>query len=119
MKKRILADWRLFWPVQVLLCALCALLSAFLPLLLPTAALPLRILFQWIASAALGAWTSFRLTRAGLTCYAAWLVPPVLHTAVPWLTIGFPPSVGSMLVCALVSMTAAAAADVYVRRKRK
>ena len=113
--RRIFNDWRLFWPLQALLSGLTALTGTFLPLMLPTLALPLKILFLWLGACAAGAWSSFRLTRIGLSCYAAWLAPPIFHTAAPWLAIGYPPSVGSALLCAFVSMAAAACADALAR----
>lgn len=117
MKQKLLTNWRLFWPFQIILTGFIALTATFLPLLLPVAALPLRIALQWIAPCVLGAWTSFHLTRTGFVCYAAWLSPPVLQMAVPWLSIGYPPSIGSVLLCTFVSMVSAASADVLNRQK--
>ena len=116
--RRIFNDWRLFWPFQALLAGLTALAGTFLPLLLPSFALPVKILFLWLGSCLAGAWSSFRLTRIGLNCYAAWLAPPIFHTAAPWLAIGYPPAAGSALLCALASMVSAAGADVLSRRQK-
>ena len=116
--RRLLNDWRLFWPLQMLLSALTALTGTFLPLLLPAFALPLKIFFLWLGACAVGAWTGFRLTRIGFSCYAAWLAPPFFHLAAPWLTLGYPPAAGSLLLCALASLIAAASADVLNRRKK-
>ena len=96
-----------------------ALLSTFLPLLLPTAAVPIRFLFLWTLPSAAGAWTACLLSRSSLNSYAAWLIPPVVHSIVPLLILGYLPSPFSMLLCAFVSITGAAAGEELRKRDQK
>lgn len=114
--RKIFTDWRLFWPFQIVLMGLTGLMNAYLPLLFPAASLPLRIVLEWIAPLLAGAWTSFRLTRAGFIMIGAWVLPPIMHTCVPWLCVGYPPHIVSALACALVSMVAAACGHEVNRR---
>lgn len=101
---------------QLFVMALAAALAAILPLLLPAAYAPLKVLLQWIALPALGLFTSGVFARSGVTHYLAWLMPPVLTAAVPWLIVGYPLDPGVMLVCCLASMIGASAGDVLRRR---
>ena len=117
MIQNILKSWKLLWPAQALLMLIIALLSTFLPLLFPAAALPLRIVFLWILPAAAGAWTACLLAKSGLNSYAAWIVPPIIHSIVPLLILSYLPSPFSMLLCAFVSLIGAAAGDVLSKRK--
>jgi len=116
MIRNILSRWRILWPVHLLIMLLIALCAAYLPLLLPSASVPLRIVFQWLLPALFGAWSACRLTRCGLISYAAWIAPPFVHTVVPWLAIGYPPSGLSMALCAFVSLVGAATGDVLYKR---
>ena len=118
MLRKITKSWRLLWLVQLILMLLIALADSYLPLLFPFAAIPLRVIFMWLLPLTTGAWTACALARAGLTAYAAWILPPVIHSVVPWLLIGYPPSAASMLVCAFVSLVGAATGDVLYRRER-
>lgn len=115
--RNLLNTWRTLWIVQALVMLLIALCATLLPLYFPNAYLLLRIIFLWLLPCVAGAWTSCRLAYLGLNCYAAWLFPPIIHTAVPWLLIGYPPAVGSMALCALVSLTGAAAGDVMYKQE--
>ena len=117
--KKILNDWRLLWPLQALIMLIAALLSTFLPLLFPTAAGPLRFLFLWLLPAFVGAWTSCLLSRSGLISYAAWIVPPIMHSLVPLFILGYLPSPFSMLLCAFVSLVGAATGEVMLQRGKK
>ncbi len=116
MIKKVLSEWRLLWPVQLLIMILISLCATFLPLLFLPAAALLRAVFLWLLPPVFGAWSACRLTRNGLISYAAWIAPPVIHTIVPWLTLGYPPSGLSMALCAFVSLVGAAAGDVLYRR---
>ena len=116
MIQKILNNWKLLWPVQALAMLMIALLSTFLPLLFPAAALPLRIVFLWILPAAVGAWTACLLTISGLNSYAAWIAPPIIHSIVPLIALGFLPSPFSMLLCAFVSLIGAATGEVMSKR---
>lgn len=116
MIQKILKNWKLLWPLQALSMLFIALLSTFLPLLFPAAALPLRIVFLWILPSAAGAWTACHLTKSGLISYAAWIAPPVIHSIVPLLALGYLPSPFSMLLCAFVSLVGASVGDVLSRR---
>ena len=117
MIQKILKNWKLLWPVQALMMTILSLLSTFLPLLFPAAALPLRVVFLWLLPAAAGAWTACLLAKSGLNCYAAWIAPPVIHSIVPLIALGYLPSPFSMLLCAFVSLVGAAAGDVLNKRK--
>ena len=96
-----------------------ALLATFLPLLFPTAAVPIRFLFLWILPSAAGAWTACILARSGLISYAAWIVPPIVHSIVPLAALGYLPSPFSMLLCAFISLVGAAAGDVLHQRENR
>lgn len=77
----------------------------------------LKPVFQWIALPALSALTSALLAFSGVSCYAAWLMPPVIVSAVPWLIIGYPLSPGIMLFCALTAMIGASFGEVLQKRR--
>lgn len=117
--RKILSNWRLFWPMQALIALIIALCATFLPLLFPTAAAPLQFLFLWILPAAAGAWTACILSRSGLISYAAWIAPPIVHSVVPLIALGYLPSPFSMLLCAFVSLVGAAAGDELAKRDKK
>lgn len=116
MFRSIVNHWKRALVFQLILMLLIALCATYLPLLFTGAALPLRVLFVWLLPLTAGAGSACLLARAGLNAYLCWLLPPVIHSAVPWLLIGFPPSPASMLVCALVSLIGAAAGDVLRSR---
>lgn len=90
-------------PLSAILCGLNAILT----------------IGYWILLPAAGFLTALRTARRGLSCYLAWIAPPVFMSAVPWLLIGYPPYAGSMLLCALTSMLGAATGDVINRRKEE
>lgn len=90
-------------PLAAILCGLNAILTIGYWILLPIA----------------GFLTAMRTSRRGLSCYLAWIAPPVFMSAVPWLLIGYPPYAGSMLLCVLTSMLGAATGDVINRRKKE
>lgn len=119
MIQKILNNWRLMWPLQALIMLIIALLSTFLPLLFPAAAQPLRLIFLWLLPCAAGAFTACRLSRSGLISYAAWIVPPIMHSIVPLIFLGYLPSPFSMLLCAFVSLVGAATGEVMLRRDGK
>ena len=116
MSKKNLSGRLLLWPLQLAGMILISLCATFLPLLFLPASSVLRVIFLWLLPPAFGAWSACRLARSGFVSFAAWIAPPVIHTIVPWITLGFPPSGLSMAVCALLSMTGAAAGDVLYRR---
>ena len=115
--RKILNSRLVLWGVQLIVMLLISLCATFLPLLFPSISAPLRILFLWVLPAAFGAWSSCRLTRTGVISYAAWIAPPVVHSIVPWLSIGYPPAGLSMALCAFVSLVGAAAGDVLYKRE--
>ena len=119
MIQKILKNWRLFWPVQALIMLIVALLSTFLPLLFPDFAVPLRFVFLWLLPSAAGAWTACVLSRGGLNSYAAWIVPPVVHSVVPLIVLGYLPSPFSMLLCAFISLVGAATGEVLRQRDNR
>lgn len=117
MRKRIFSNWRVLWPLQALLLVLNSLAATFLPLFFPQAVTVLRVVFLWILPSVLGALSACMLTRAGLISYAAWVIPPIVHSIIPWLTLGYPPPPATMLLCALSSLVGAATGDVLSRSK--
>ncbi len=119
MIQKMMNNWRLFWPVQALIMLIIALLSTYLPLLFPAAAQPLRVIFLWLLPSAAGAWTACRLSRCGLISYAAWIVPPVVHSLVPLIALGYLPSPFSMLLCAFISLVGAATGEVMFKRENR
>ena len=114
---RIRNSWRWQWGFQLMLMLIISLCSTYLPLFFQPAATFLRAVFLWILPLLVGPLTACRVTVCGLNCYVAWIVPPVIHTAVPWLCIGYPPPPLTMLLCAFLSLVGAAAGDVLARRK--
>lgn len=111
--------WKRGWLLQILIALLIGLCGSFLPLFFPLAALALRVVFLWALSPAFGAWSACLLAQRGMTCYASWIAPPLLHAAVPWLCIGYPPAGLSMALCAFVSLVGAATGDVLYRRRQR
>ncbi|MBO4298784.1 MAG: hypothetical protein J5998_08280 [Clostridia bacterium] len=101
---------------QLAVMALASVLAAILPLLLPAAYALLKTLLQWIMLPLLGALTSCLFARSGVTHYLAWLMPPAIMAAVPWLIVGYPFAPGAMLLCCLTSMIGASTGDVLRRR---
>lgn len=93
--------------------ALFSALSVLAPLLLP----PLKVLLQWVALPALSALTAALLSLSGVSCYAAWLLPPVVVSLVPWLIIGYPLTPSIMLLCALTAMIGASFGEVLRKRR--
>lgn len=87
-------------PLAALILGLSALLTATYWVLLPLA----------------GLFSSLRVTRCGISCYLAWILPPICMSAAPWLLIGYPPDAGAMLLCVLLSIVGAAAGDVLNKR---
>ena len=75
---------------QLAVMALASAVAALAPLLLPALNATLKVILQWITLPLLGGLTAGALARSGVTHYLAWLMPPVLVAAVPWLIVGFP-----------------------------
>ncbi len=113
---KILTGWRFWWALQAIVMLFIALCSTFLPLLFPTFEAPLRAIFLWVMPSVFGAWSAYQAVCRGLISYAAWLLPPVIHSIVPWIVIGYPPAPLSMLLCAFISLIGAAAGDVMYKR---
>ena len=101
---------------QLIVMLISALAASLLPLLLPDLNVPLKVILQWIMLPLLGALTSGLFARAGVTYFLAWLMPPVIVSAVPWLVIGYPLEPGVMLLCCLTSMIGASTGEVLKRR---
>ena len=57
------------------------------------------------------------LAFSGVSCYAAWILPPVIVSALPWLLLGYPIDPGAMLLCALLSMIGASTGEVLRKRR--
>jgi len=115
MKKRTLSPLKA-GLLQLGVMALATLAATLLPLLAPARNLLLKALLQWCLLPLLGAVTSGVFARSGVTCYLAWLMPPVVLTALPWLLVGYPFAPGVMLLCCLTSMVGAATGEVLRKR---
>lgn len=98
---------------QALVMAVFSAAAALLPLICP----PLKLPVQWIILPALSALTAGLFAFSGVTCYLAWLMPPLIVSALPWLIIGYPLSPGIMLLCALLAMIGASSGDVLYKRR--
>ena len=114
--KRIISSRLLAALFQAIVMALAVAVAAVLPLLLPAAYAPLKVVLQWIALPLLGAVTSGVVARSGVTHYLAWLLPPALVSALPWLIVGYPLAPGVMLLCCLTSMIGASTGHVMRNR---
>ena len=82
---------------QALVMLFFSALAAFAPLLWP----PFKIILLWILLPILGALTSGLLAFSGVSCYAAWILPPVIVSALPWLLLA------SIIAGALTGVAAA------------
>ncbi len=98
---------------QALAMLFFSALAAFAPLIWP----PFKIILHWILLPVLGALTSGLLAFSGVSCYAAWILPPVTVSALPWLLLGYPIDPGAMLLCALLSMIGASTGEVLRKRR--
>ncbi len=116
---KALTGWRFWWALQGVGMLIIALCATFLPLFFPALELPLRIIFLWILPLAFGAWSAYQAVCRGLISYAAWLLPPMIHSVVPWIGIGYPPAPLSMLLCAFISLIGAAAGDVMHKQTQE
>lgn len=93
------------------------LLSAAVPLVSVLLGLgPLLTAGYWAVVPLAGFLSALKVTRAGISCYLAWILPPVCMSAAPWLLIGYPPPAGAMLLCAFLSIVGAATGDVLNRQ---
>ena len=98
---------------QALVMLLFSVLATFAPLIWT----PSKIVLHWILLPVLGAFTSGLLAFSGVSCYAAWILPPVVVSALPWLLLGYPIDPGTMLLCALLSMIGASTGEVLRKRR--
>ena len=79
----------------------------------------LSALLLWIAVPAAGAITACQAVKKGVNPYLAWIFPPVSATFAGLIaSMGYTPSAGAMLLCALVSLIGAAAGDVLTRPRK-
>ena len=112
--------WIIGLSVQIVCLSVISAANALMPLFLP---LSDPIMFQriisWIVIQIAGAVSAYYAVRTGLGNFFAWIMPPVLYAAIPWLVIGYPPNAGPMLLCALLSITGAAAGDEMNKREEK
>lgn len=116
-KARWLAS--LIWMAAAMTVLTAALVGASLFLPSPAAGY-LYSAGMWALAPLAGGAAAFLSTRAGLSNYAAWAVPPVCQVAAHWLLLGYPPSSAGMpLVTAAVCLVAAATAQVLNERQTK
>ena len=113
MMKKIASSRLRALLLQALVMLFFSALAAFAPLLWP----PFKIMLHWILLPVLGALTSGLLAFSGVSCYAAWILPPVIVSALPWLLLGYPIDPGAMLLCALLSMIGASTGEVLRKRR--
>ena len=102
-----------FFGVSLLACAIP--LGA---ILIPNFGLLLEI-GHWGILPLFGFFSSLWLTLRGVNCYLAWLPPPICMGFVPWLMIGYPPAIGSAVLCAFLSIVGAASGDVILKQKKR
>ncbi|MBR3504697.1 MAG: hypothetical protein IKO07_10730 [Clostridia bacterium] len=114
--KRVIASRLSALSLQLGVMAVASAGAALLPLAFPTLNAPLKVILQWITLPLLGGATAGLVARSGLSHYLAWLPPPLIVSAVPWLIVGYPLQPGVMLLCCLVSMIGASTGEVLRRR---
>lgn len=116
MPKNKKKKWFLVWLLQLAAMALVSLIATFAPLILITPiAQVVNNICKWALMPELGVLSVYRATRAGLNHYIAWIAPPLMYSAIPWLILDFPPDALVMLILAFASIVAAAAGDVKNR----
>ena len=103
---------------QAALMTVAALAAALLPLIFPQWSAPLKVVLQWIMLPACGAVSACVFAHSGVSQYAAWLMPPVIVSGLPWLVVGYPLAPGIMLLCCLLSMIGAATGETALKRGR-
>ena len=113
MMKKIAASRLRALLFQALVMLIASALAAFAPLIWP----PFKIILHWVLLPVLGALTAGLLAFSGVICYAAWILPPVIVSALPWLLLGYPIEPGAMLLCAFLSMIGASAGEVMRKRR--
>lgn len=102
--------------ISVVVMAIGTMGAALIPLFTPDIYAAMKIALQWIALPLLSAWSAGLPARGGLSHYLAWIVPPVIVAALPWLIIGIPLTPGVMLLSAFLAMIGASAGAVMRRR---
>lgn len=106
-------NWWKAWLIQLLVMLTACLLGELSYYLSGF----LHSLLLWIALPLLGAYTACRCVLWGLNNYAAWIFPPLAMIGASFILWGYAPHAGPVLVCALISMTGAAAGQVLSERK--
>lgn len=65
-----------------------------------------------------GAYTAYRIVRAGVNPYVGWILPPLAATAAGFLaSLGYAPAAGPVLLTAFFSLAGAAAGDVIQKQR--
>ena len=65
-----------------------------------------------------GAYTAYRVVRAGVNPYLGWILPPLAATAAGFLaSLGYAPAAGPVLLTAFFSLAGAAAGDVIQKQR--
>ena len=103
------ANWGIAWVIQILSSLAAGMLTALMAGLHPIAG----SIALWLFMPCAGAFTAFRAVRRGLLNYAAWIAPPACLYAANILIWGYAPPAGGALFCAFLSLTGAAAGEVY------
>ena len=114
--KRLTASRPAAAAFQLILMLSASAAAALVPLLVPARNMLFKALLQWITLPLLGGFRSGVAARSGISHYLAWLMPPIIVAAVPWLIVGYPLQPGVMLICCLTSMIGASTGEVLRRR---
>lgn len=65
-----------------------------------------------------GAYTAYRVVRAGVNPYVGWILPPLAATAAGFLaSLGYAPAAGPVLLTAFFSLAGAAVGDVIQKQR--
>ena len=106
--------WLWIWLIQAALMMVLSLLAG-LSFMLGSV---IYGICMWVLLPAAGAISACIATMKGLLNYAAWIAPWACMLAAHVLLYGYAPGLGSLLLCAFVSLVGAATGEVIRQRRR-